>query len=57
MNLQTMRLAIAAVGVVVWAYGYQSDNNTVRWVGIALLAVAVLMRFAPRRTPNPPPEA
>lgn len=55
MNLQTVRLIIAAIGVVIWVYGYQSGNDTVRWVGIAFLGVSVLMRFAPRRTPNEPP--
>ena len=56
MNLQTMRLAIAAVGVAVWVYGQQSDNGDVRWIGIAMLAIAVLMRFIPRRKPPVTPE-
>ena len=51
-----MRLAIAAVGVAIWAYANRVDNVTARWVGIAMLAVAVLLRFAPVRKPPPPPE-
>lgn len=56
MNLQTIRLAVAAVGVAVWVYGQQSDNADIRWVGIAMLAIAVLLRFAPRPRPPAPPD-
>jgi hypothetical protein len=45
------RFALAAIGLVVWAYGYRVDDSTMRWVGIAFLAVAVLLRFLPRRRP------
>jgi hypothetical protein len=55
MMITWIRLGVAAIGLLVWVYGYQADDTTVRWVGIALLAVAVLLRFvAPRRRP---PEA
>ena len=54
MSVQTMRLAIAAVGVMVWAYAHRVENDRIRWVGIAMLAVAVLMRFIPRRKPGSP---
>jgi hypothetical protein len=55
MTLTWIRLAVAAIGLVVWAYGYQADDVTIRWVGIAFLAVAVLLRFiAPRRRPPNP---
>jgi hypothetical protein len=51
MSFQTMRLAIAAVGVAVWVYGYRVDDDRIRWVGIAVLAVAVFLRFfAPRKS-------
>jgi hypothetical protein len=49
-----IRLAVAAIGFVVWAYGYRVDDPMVRWIGIAFLAVAVLLRFVPsKRTPPP----
>ena len=54
MRIQTMRLAIAAVGMMVWVYAYRVENDRIRWVGIAMLAVAVLMRFIPRRKPTSP---
>ena len=51
MSFQTMRLAIAAVGVAIWVYGYRVDIDRIRWVGIAVLGVAVIMRlFAPRKS-------
>lgn len=56
MNYQTMRLAIAAVGVAIWVYGYREANDRIRWVGIAVIAVAVIMRFlTPRKPSNPSP--
>ena len=54
MTFTWIRFALAAIGMLVWAYGYQADDGTTRWVGIALLGVAVLLRFAtPRRRPPP----
>lgn len=53
MTLTWVRFALAAVGLLVWAYGYQVDDATTRWVGIGLLGVAVLLRFATRRPPPP----
>ena len=50
MNLQHVRLVLALVGVLVWAYGYRTENDTVRWIAIAIIAVAVLLRFSPSRS-------
>jgi hypothetical protein len=52
MTLTWVRFALAAVGLFIWVYGYQADDATIRWVGIAFLAVAVLLRFMPRRPPS-----
>lgn len=54
MNIQTMRLAIAAVGVAIWVYGFREGSDRIRWVGIAVLAVAVVMRFFRSRKPTSP---
>ena len=51
--LTTAKLAAATVGVMVLAWGMRVDEPTIRWVGIAFLAAAFLMRFA-RRAPEPP---
>jgi hypothetical protein len=37
--------------MLVWAYGYRVDDPPIRWVGIAFLGVAVLLRFWGRRRP------
>jgi hypothetical protein len=49
------RFGLAVTGMLVWAYGYRVDDTTLRWVGIAFLGVAVLLRFAARRRPPPAP--
>ena len=54
MSFQTMKLAVAAVGVAIWVYGYSSDNARIRWIGIAVLGVSLLMRFFRPRKPTSP---
>ena len=44
-----IRLALAVIGFGVWGYGLVSDRPNVRLVGIALLAVSLVLRFAPKR--------
>ena len=39
------RLTLAAAGLLVFGYGVRADLPTVRWIGIALVLVAVLLRF------------
>jgi hypothetical protein len=41
----TWRVTVAIVGLVVFGYGVRTDNNMIRWVGIACLVVAFFMRF------------
>jgi len=43
--LATWRVTIAIAGLVVFGYGVRTDNNTIRWVGIACLVVAFVLRF------------
>jgi hypothetical protein len=52
MSIVWLRFGIAAIGLLIWAYGYRVDDTTIRWVGIGFLAIAVLLRFAPRRPPS-----
>ena len=51
-----MRLAIAAVGVAVWVYGHRVDSADIRWLGIAMLAISVLLRFVARKKIRETPE-
>jgi hypothetical protein len=52
-----MRLAFAAIGIMVWGYGYRADDSRLRWIGIVFLAVAVALRFVPKRFQGDGPEA
>lgn len=39
------RITVAVAGMVVWAYGAREDLPAARWIGIALIAAALLLRF------------
>jgi hypothetical protein len=40
-----LRATVFLVGLGVFAYGARTDAPTVRWIGIALLAAAFLLRY------------
>ena len=39
------KIACALAGIGVFAYGVRTEDGVVRWVGIALVVVAFLLRF------------
>jgi hypothetical protein len=43
------RVVLAAVGIAVWGYGQRIDDPNVRWAGIGILAVSLVLRFVPRK--------
>ncbi len=43
------KVVIAAAGLAVFFAGVRTGLDWVRWIGIALVAVAFLMRFSTRR--------
>ena len=49
-QLLTIRLGLALAGVIVWLLGLRFEDTVLQYGGIALLVVAVLLRFARRRT-------
>jgi hypothetical protein len=53
-SLLHVKLALAAVGVGTWLYGYHADDGRVRWLGIAFLGVAFLLRFLGGKDAEPP---
>jgi uncharacterized protein YqgC (DUF456 family) len=57
MKLSMLRPVLAVVAVLIWAIGYRTDNETMRWVAIAIIAAAMLLRFARPRAPNAESEA
>lgn len=48
-SLTTVKLAAAGVGIVVWGTGVRLGMESLKWGGIALLALAFLLRFGTRR--------
>ena len=46
------RLALTAVGVVVWGYGQRADLPRTRFAGMLIMLVALLLRFIPSRWLN-----
>ena len=48
-RLSIARAALAAIGVIVWGYGYRTENARARLVAIAILAVTLLLRYLPAR--------
>ncbi len=45
-TLSRVRLVIGAIGVAVWAWGYMAERASLRLYGIAILALALIIRFA-----------
>jgi hypothetical protein len=42
------RLVLAGIGVVVWGYGTSTGQERLRFAGMGILAVVLLMRFLPK---------
>ena len=61
-NLVRIKLALFAIGLILWAWGYRSGDSYFRVAGIVVLLAAFLMRFVGRRprapeVPKNPPSA
>lgn len=41
----TIQLALLLIGLIVWGYGQRVDDPSLRLVGIALFALATMLRF------------
>jgi len=50
-----LKIACALAGVGMFAYGVRSEDSVVRWVGIAFVIVAFLLRFLKKRAPDESP--
>lgn len=44
-RMTVYKLVLAGIGLFVFFYGVQTDQSGLRWAGIALVAVALLLRF------------
>lgn len=47
-----LKLIFAAVGIAVFFYGAETQNEQLRWLGIGLLVSAVLLRFWKPNSPG-----
>ena len=54
-RVMVLKIACALAGVGIFAYGVRSEDSVVRWVGIAFVIVAFLLRFLKKRTPDESP--
>lgn len=43
------RVVLMIVGIAVWGYGERARHEKVTMAGIGILAVCLLLRFAPKR--------
>ena len=43
-----VQLALIAVGLLIWGYGYRADDSNIRLGGMAILVVVLLMRWIPK---------
>jgi hypothetical protein len=48
-RLTAAKLIIAACGLIVWGFGVRTSQSVYQYVGIALMVVAVLVRFFRKR--------
>lgn len=46
--IQRVRIALIALGVIAFSVAQQTGREWLRWVGVALVAVALLLRFVKR---------
>jgi len=51
-QLLLARTVLAAIGVVVWGYGYRVDDARTRLAAMGILLVSLLLRFVPKRWLN-----
>lgn len=56
-KLVVLKLVLGAIGCIVFLYGVRSADSRLRWVAVAFLVAAFLLRFLSRRPPKPPAPA
>ena len=51
-RITVTKIALALAGVGIFAYGVRAEDKVIRWVGIACVVAAFLLRFAKKRVPD-----
>ena len=54
-RLSHLKLGLAAIGIILFGYGVRAEDTRFRWLGIAFLAAAAILRFLRPRRPKPEP--
>jgi hypothetical protein len=49
-GLTQLKVGLAFIGLVLFGYGVRADNERMRWIGIAFLAAAAVLRFVGPRS-------
>ena len=53
-QLTRVKLLVAGAGLSVWGIGVRYGDDRFRWAGVALLAIAFLLRLLRRRPADDP---
>jgi len=48
-SMVRFKLALFVIGLILWTWGYRTDDSYFRIAGIVVLMVAFLLRFVRRR--------
>ena len=48
-RLLIARVVLTLIGIAVWGYGNATNEPRVMYAGMGVLAIALVMRFLPRR--------
>jgi hypothetical protein len=54
-RLLVARLALTVIGVAIWGYGNATDQMRFMYAGMGVIAIALLLRFVPKRWLDYPP--
>ena len=53
-RITTARLALTAIALVMWGYGYRNDDERVRLAAICVLIVSMVLRFFRKKPADAP---
>jgi hypothetical protein len=48
-RLLVARIVLTLIGIGIWGYGNATDEPRVMYAGMGVIAIALIMRFLPRR--------
>ena len=51
-RIALVKIVLAVIGIGIFAYGVRVDDRAIRWVGLAFVLLAFVLRFARRKPPE-----